>query len=172
MEREELFEIVNEKGETVGVASRSECHGNPAMAHRAVHVFVRNKAGAIFLQKRAVTKDVQPGRWDTSVGGHIVPGETYEEAAAREMIEELGLRLVDLGGPAALEPLHTYVWRSGSETEYIKTFQVQAEGPFTLSRQEISEGRFWSEPELRGAVGRGILTPNLEEELCRLGIAP
>ncbi len=169
---EELFELVNDKGETVGVAPRSQCHGNAAMAHRAVHVFIRNRARAIFLQKRAANKDVQPGRWDTSVGGHVVPGESYEEAAAREMEEELGIRLDDIGGVAALEPLHTYFWRSGTETEYIRTFRVESEGPFTINRTEISEGRFWSESELRGDVARGILTPNLEEELRRLRIAP
>jgi len=168
----ELLELVDDHGETTGVAPRSQCHGNPALAHRAVHVFVRNREGLIFLQKRSDSKDVQPGRWDTSVGGHVVPGESYEEAAAREMEEELGIRLDDLGGPASLVPLHTYFWRSRTETEYVRTFRVEWEGPFTINPDEISEGRFWSESELRRAIGKGILTPNLEDELRRLSIAP
>ena len=65
--------------------ARSECHRNPGLIHRAVHVFVLDGAGRIYLQKRAGSKDIQPGRWDTSVGGHLVPGESYEQGAAREM---------------------------------------------------------------------------------------
>jgi isopentenyldiphosphate isomerase len=133
-------------------------------------VFVRGSAGGYFLQKRALTKRVQPGRWDTSVGGHMVPGESYAEAAARELEEELGIRLEDTGGDEALEHLHDYVWRSPIETEHVRTFRLSWDGPFRLQRSEIDEGRFWSEHELRAAAGTGILTPNLEEELRRLGV--
>jgi len=68
-----------------------KCHGNPALVHRAVHVLVVNAAGELLLQKRSARKDIQPGKWDTSVGGHLEPGESYFAAALREMREELGL---------------------------------------------------------------------------------
>jgi isopentenyldiphosphate isomerase len=167
---EELLDLVDGEGRTVGAAPRGRCHSDPSLAHRAVHVFVRSSAGAIFLQKRSRTKRIQPGRWDTSVGGHIARGETYEAAAARELLEELGVRLEAAGGPGSLRLLHDYVWRSAVETEHVRTFEVTYDGPFALHPEEIDEGRFWTGDELRAAAGTGALTPNLEEELRRIGV--
>lgn len=169
---DDLLDVVDERGRTVGTAPRGRCHSDPALAHRAVHVFVRGSDGSLFLQKRARTKRIQPGRWDTSVGGHLVPGEGYEGAAARELLEELGVRLADVGGPDALRRLHDYVWRSPVETEHVRTFEIAWDGPFALQVDEIEEGRFWTVGELRAAAGSGVLTPNLEEELRRLGVLP
>jgi len=163
----EMLDLVDEAGRVVGKATREECHSSTALAHRAVHVFVRNSSNAIFLQKRAVTKRIQPGRWDTSVGGHPESGESYEAAARRELLEELGL---SLGDAEALRQLHDYVWRSPVETEHVRTYELVREGPFKLQTEEIDEGRFWSPDELRAAAGTGELTPNLEEELRRIGV--
>jgi isopentenyl-diphosphate delta-isomerase type 1 len=160
----ELLEVVDDSGRVVGMATRAQCHGDPALAHRAVHVLVRNRRGEIFLQKRASTKRVQPGKWDSSVGGHLLPGETCEAAAKRELEEELGVTADHL------EYLHDYIWRSDVETEHVRTFAIVSEGPFRLHPDEIEEGRFWSERELHEAMGSGALTPNLEEELRRAGM--
>lgn len=167
---DEFLEVVDELGQVVGAEPRSKCHGDPALAHRAVHVFVRNSRGDLFLQKRALSKRIQPGKWDTSVGGHVLPGESWERAAARELLEELGVRLEDLGGPSALGHLHDYVWRSPVETEHVRTYELAHEGPFRLDSIEIDEGRYWTVDELRAAAGTGVLTPNLEEELRLLGV--
>jgi len=166
----EILDLVDESGRVVGRATREECHADPSRAHRAVHVFVRDSTGAIFLQKRAKTKRIQPGRWDTSVGGHLESGEGYEQGAARELLEEIGLSLDDAGGADALRRLHDYVWRSPVETEHVRTYELVHDGPFRLQREEIDEGRFWTLDELRAAAGTGALTPNLEEELRRIGI--
>lgn len=88
---DEILEIVNEEGEVLGLAPRSEIHGNPSLWHRVVHVLVFNRKGELLLQKRSMDKDVAPGRWDTSVGGHVNPGESLVKAAARELMEELGV---------------------------------------------------------------------------------
>jgi isopentenyldiphosphate isomerase len=164
----DTLDLVDERGEVVGTVRRGDCHGDPSLAHRAVHVFVKNSAGEYFLQKRSQTKRVQPGKWDTSVGGHLACGEDYEAAALREIEEELGLKLPDA---SRLERLHDCIWRSDIETEHVRTFLIEHEGPFTLNSEEIEDGRFWTESELRRAVGTGLLTPNLEEELKRLGAA-
>ncbi|MHC4201519.1 MAG: NUDIX hydrolase [Planctomycetota bacterium] len=169
-EDDEFLEIVDELGRVVGAEPRSKCHGDPALAHRAVHVFARNSGGECFLQKRALSKRIQPGKWDTSVGGHVLPGESWERAAARELLEELGVRLDDVGGPSALRHLHDYVWRSPVETEHVRTYELAHDGPFRLDPIEISEGRFWTVEELRAAAGTGVLTPNLEEELRLVGV--
>ena len=81
---EEMFEIVNEEGLVIGLAPRSECHGNPQLLHQVAHVLVLNSKSELCLQLRPSHKDVQPDKWDTSVGGHVDPGESVLEAAIRE----------------------------------------------------------------------------------------
>ncbi len=166
---EEIFEIVDEKGQVIGTAPRSRCHGDPSLAHRSVHVFVFNARGDLYLQKRSASKDVQPGKWDASVGGHLCPGEDYLSAAARELEEELGVRLASVG---QLELLHSYVWRTPIETEHVRTYKLTYNGSFALHPEEIEEGRFWTRETIRRSIGTGVFTPNLEHELELLGIEP
>src|SRR5512135_642118 len=96
MNEREMLEIVDSDGNVLGLAERSELHGNPALIHRVVHVLVFDTHGRLLLQKRSLSKDVAPGKWDTSVGGHVNPGEDIESAALREMREELGMAGVEL----------------------------------------------------------------------------
>jgi isopentenyl-diphosphate delta-isomerase type 1 len=163
---DELFDLVDENGRVIGRAPRAACHADPRLLHRAVHVFVLNAHDEIFLQRRSRTKDIQPGKWDTSVGGHVALGESFEQAAQREMAEELGLR--------DLQPqlLHQYIWRSPVESELVRTYRCTHGGPFSLQAEEIEEGRFFAPDELRRMAGRGLMTPNLEHELRLLGILP
>ena len=163
----EILDLVDEKGKTIGQAARGEIHGDPTKRHRAVHIFVVNKRGEYYLQKRSAAKRIQPGKWDTSVGGHLAVGEDYEAAALREIEEELGIKLVDAKG---LKHCHDYVWVSPVETEHVRTFMLEHQGPFAYNRQEIDEGKFWAVEQLLAALGGGELTPNLEEELRRLGL--
>lgn len=155
----EYFDIVNEEGVVIGRKSRKECHQNPDLLHRSVHVLVFNKKGDLFLQKRAQDKDIQPGKWDTSVGGHLATGETCEEAVKREMAEELGIE------EAELIHLYDYVWQTQVESELVRTYTCVYEGPIVLDRGEIEEGRFWSLQEISSNLGSGCFTPNFEEEL-------
>ncbi|MFH1007794.1 MAG: NUDIX domain-containing protein [Candidatus Latescibacterota bacterium] len=157
----EQIEIVDEQGRVIGRALRSECHGNPALIHRTVHVLVFNTAGELLLQKRGEDKDIQPGKWDTSVGGHLDIGEDYEEAAYREMGEEVGIR------NTPLVPLYAYPMRNTIESEDVRTYRCTYDGPITPDPGEISEARFWTTKEIEGALGRGCFTPNFEEELAR-----
>ena len=88
---EEFLDVVTEKGEVIKVLPRSRIHGDPTLLHRVVHVLVFNSKDDLLLQKRSMSKDVAPGKWDTSVGGHVNAGESLEEAVMREMEEELGI---------------------------------------------------------------------------------
>jgi isopentenyldiphosphate isomerase len=102
----ELLEIVDENGAVIGTAKRSDLHGNPSLIHRVIHILVFDKKGRLLLQKRSLQKDIAPGKWDTSVGGHVNPGEDILSAANREMEEELGVE------KCALEYLYSTSFRT------------------------------------------------------------
>ena len=154
----ELFDIVDDDDRVIGTAARSACHGNPALVHRAVHVLVINAAGELLLQKRSAHKDIQPGKWDTSVGGHLEPGESYFAAALREMHEELGL----CGLPLTF--LYRSQIRNEVESENIATYLTRWDGPVEWAAHEIDEVRYWPAGEIEAALGQGVCTPNFEEE--------
>jgi isopentenyldiphosphate isomerase len=156
----EVFDVVDESDKVVGRATREEVHGNPALIHRVAHVIVLNGRGDIYLQRRAESKLVQPGKWDTSVGGHVDAGEDYEHAARREMAEELGISDAD--------PAHayTYLHRNAFESEMVSTYVVTWHGPVVPNPLEITKGRFWTLSEIHASDPQ-LFTPNLLEELAR-----
>ena len=160
----ELFPIVDEEGRVVGKATRGECHDGSKRLHPVVHLHVFNSAGELYLQKRPEWKDIQPGKWDTAVGGHIDYGETPEEALLREVREELGI--------TAFTPqrLGMYVFESLRERELVYVFRTVYDGEIHPSDDELDGGRFWTLDEIRAAIGQNILTPNFESETQRLNI--
>lgn len=89
---EELLPVVDEADQQVGLASRAQIHAQ-GLKHRAVHVLVFAPDGRLWLQRRSQAKDRYPGLWTSSASGHVDPGESYDQAAARELKEELGLEL-------------------------------------------------------------------------------
>jgi isopentenyl-diphosphate delta-isomerase type 1 len=155
---EEQVEIVNEKGEVIGLAPRAEVHSNPSLMHRVVHVLVFDPGGRLLLQKRSLTKDVAPGRWDTSVGGHVRIGEALALSAAREMEEELGI------SDCEMECLYSYIHWGRNETELVSTYRCIYRGDISFNKNEIDAVRFWSLEEIRSAMGTGILSAHFEDE--------
>jgi len=125
-------------------------------------VLVFDGKGRLLLQKRSRKKDLGPGLWDVSVGGHVRPGEGDEEAARRETREELGIEA------SGLVPLHGYVFRGRRESEYVVAFRMTHGGPFFPDPDEVEELRFESLEEIRRDLGRGRYTENFETELRRL----
>jgi isopentenyldiphosphate isomerase len=158
MDEDESLEIVNEKGETIGYAQRSEIHGNPSLMHKVVHVLVFNKTGDLLLQKRSQNKDVAPGKWDTSVGGHVEAGEDLLRSCKREMQEELGIN------ESEPEYLYSYIHRNSYESELVSTYRCVYEGEITYNRVEIEGIRFWSFQEIKEAMGQRVFSDNFEDE--------
>lgn len=158
---EEILEIVDRDGKTIETAPRSEIHGNPSLIHKVVHVLVFNDRGELLLQKRSMNKDVAPGRWDTSVGGHISVNEDLIEAAKREMEEELGIISEDM------KPLYSYIHSNPYESELVYTHSCVHNGPFSFNREEIDEVKFWNLEDIGNAMGQGILSDNFESEITK-----
>lgn len=157
---EEIFPIVDESGFTIGKATRGECHGGSKLLHPVVHLHVFNPAGDLYLQKRPDWKDIQPGKWDTAVGGHIDYDENVKDALEREAFEELGLKgftPVSLGN---------YVFESDKEREFVNSFKTVIESVPSPSK-ELDGGRFWSREDILASLGKGIFTPNFEKEYVR-----
>lgn len=158
MDSEEHLEIVNNRGEVIGYAPRSEIHGNPSLIHRVVHVLVFNKNGELLLQKRSQNKDVAPGRWDTSVGGHVGIGEDLFFSSRREMNEELGITVCEL------EYLYRYIHSNQYETELVTTYRCTYDGDISFNNSEIEEIRFWSFDKIKEVMGKNMLSDNFENE--------
>lgn len=159
---EEYFPIVTPEGMVTGCLPRSVCHNGSKELHPVVHLHIFNSDGKLFLQKRTLTKDIQPGKWDTAVGGHIDYGESVEEALMREAREELG---ISISNP---KHLFRYVFESDIERELVNTYAICYEGPFALDPVEIAEGRFWSVQEIKEQLGKNTFTPNFESEFRKL----
>lgn len=162
MGSEEIFDVVDEHGNVIGRATREQVHSDRSLIHRSVHVHVFDSRGRLFLQKRSADKDIQPGRWDTSVGGHVDAGEDADRAAVREIREELGIRGV------APRFMYSYIWRSPVETELVSTYGVLWDGPVSMLESELDDGRYWEPEEIAARIGERLFTPNFEEEFRRL----
>lgn len=160
--KEEWFPLVNEAGETIGKATRKECHSGSKLLHPVVHLHIFNDAGDLYLQKRSMTKDIQPGKWDTAVGGHVDLGETVEEALRREVREELGIT------DFIPQLITRYIFESEIEKELVNSFRTTYNGTITPDPSELDGGRFWSAAEIKANLGKGVFTPNFEQEYKRL----
>lgn len=134
----EMFDVVDEQNRVTGVLSRHEVHSQK-LRHRAVHIFVFNKKGELFLQKRSRWKDKQPRKWDSSAAGHLNSGDEYDPTAARELQEELGVS-------APVECIAAIDACKGTGWEFVRLYRAQHEGPFVLARSEIESGAFFPVP--------------------------
>lgn len=159
--KDEIFPIVDEDGNVTGSATRGECHGGSKLLHPVVHLHVFDSEGRLYLQKRPDWKDIQPGKWDTAVGGHVDYGESIDAALRREVREELGL--------TDFEPifLQKYVFESDRERELINAYKaIVSQTP--KPSEELDGGRFWNMNEIHDSLGRGVFTPNFEQEFKKL----
>jgi isopentenyl-diphosphate Delta-isomerase len=145
---EEIFDVVNERDEVIGQATRREVHARK-LWHRAVHVLVFNSRGEVFLQKRSMKKDTAAGLWDSSSSGHLDSGEDYDACAARELREEIGLDLTsgtrgtrpsELGKLFKIDACVETGW------EFCWVYRCASEGPFQLHPGEIETGG-WVAPD-------------------------
>ncbi len=154
----EWFPIVEPNGLVVGRSSREYCHSGMKPLHPVVHIHIIDRYSRIYLQKRSMRKDIQPGRWDTAVGGHVSYGESLMEAVYREASEELGF--------TEFNPIHleTYEFESAIEREMVSVFAAVGSYELHPDLDEVDEGRWWELSEIDAGIGTSIFTPNFESE--------
>lgn len=160
--RGEMLPLMEPSGLVYGQASRAWCHSGSRVLHPVVHLHIIDQEGRVYLQKRSKTKALLPGFWDTAVGGHITYGEYAQETLFREAAEELGLQ--------AFNPvfLGTYVYETEWDREFVFIFAMQGHPQLSPDNAEVSEGKWWTVPELEAAFGKGLITPNFESEFPRI----
>jgi isopentenyl-diphosphate delta-isomerase type 1 len=163
----EWFDIVDEENRVIGKATREQCHDGSKLLHPVVHVHIFNSDKKLLLQKRNVDKDIQPGKWDTSIGGHIQSGELVEDAIRRESLEEAGIAI----NHAELLPIAKYVFESDIEKELVFSYAYAYDGPIIFQESEIDEVRFFDHEEVTALIASGEATPNFVQEFSLLATA-
>jgi isopentenyldiphosphate isomerase len=131
---DELVDVVDEAGNTVGVVKRAEMRGR-RLPHRCTYVLVFNSRGELFIHLRTPTKDVYPSHWDTCIGGVLAAGESYQQGVLRESREELGIDAV---------PRELFRFRYSDERTIVQgmVYRLDHDGPFCLQPAEIVRGEF------------------------------
>ena len=158
----ERLPIVDTEGRVTGSATRGKCHGGSMWLHPVVHLHVFDMHGRIYLQKRPDWKEIQPGKWDTAVGGHVDYGEDIVSALRREAREELGLTDI------CPDFVTRYIFESDQERELVYAYRVTTDLT-PRPTEELAGGRFWTFAVIEDAIATGnILTPNFIEEYRRL----
>jgi isopentenyldiphosphate isomerase len=136
----EPVEEVDEAGRVVRVVSRAE-------------MLVVDRTARLLVHRRAVWKDVWPGRWDVAFGGVAGLGEPAAETARRELAEEAGVE-------AELEPLGAGRYEDGEVRVLGEVFLARADGPFTFADGEVVEAAWVAREDLPGWLAGRRLCPD------------
>jgi isopentenyl-diphosphate delta-isomerase len=175
MPTDEVFEIFDEHSRLVGTAPRAKVH-REGLYHRSVHVMLLDPHGRLLIQQRAQAKDVCPGRWDLSCGEHLKPQETYAQAAARGLAEELsldgaGLHLRLIRGIHRQQ--HEYPELGVKDFELVECWQGSCEGPVPaiyIDEHELSRVAWVEVASVARSMARDpqLYTPWFQDELAWL----
>jgi len=131
-----LFDVVDDQDVVLRAEPRDTVHVNNLL-HRAVHMILLNSKNHVLLQKRSIWKDRNPGLWDSSAAGHVDSGETYREAALRELREELGIPSPPLKRIGKLMPCRQTGW------EFIEVYTGVHEGEVFPASLEVETAAFF-----------------------------
>ena len=143
----EFMDIVDEQDQVIGKTTQEEIYAKKH-THRIVHIFVLDHSkNSVYLQKRSATKSFLPGYYCTSAGGHVKSGETYLQAAERELQEEIGLT-------TPVKEVGSMSYSEGNHLRFIKMFVTYANNGFTFTDGEVERGQFMDLHETYNFVSR------------------
>lgn len=161
MVTQEVLDIVDENNKVVGEAPYDEVY-EKRLNHRIVHVLIFNDKGEIYLQRRSANKKFCPGHWVTSAGGHVQKGETYEQAAKRELKEELGAEM-------ELTKIHECPYDHYKMRKFLEIFRGVSEGPFDLNPEEVADGKWFAVNDVKDMVRKSqLIHPELAHVIDQL----
>lgn len=157
--REEYSDVVDENDHVLDARPRSDCV-RLGLLHGAVVVFLFNARNELYLQRRSKHVSTYPGRWTVSCTGHVSSGETYIEAAKREVREELGINSELVEVVKFISPR----WKYGkiTEWEYVTVLESKVLEPSMVLSEETEEGKFVPFEELKKMIEKTpeIFTPD------------
>ncbi len=139
---DELLDVIDENDRVVGQAMRSVVHQR-GLVHRGVHVMLFTPDGRLIVQQRSRSRDMYPSALDCSVSEHVKSGETYPEAAARGLREELGLEGIALApvvrfrmnyGPGDEEICQVYEGRAELDAVHFDSVEIETVTAYTVSQ--------------------------------------
>ena len=142
--QDEIYDVVDKMDQVIDQATRREIH-QKKLLHRSIHILVFNYQNEVFLQKRSMSKDENPGLWDTSSAGHVDSGETYDECAHRELWEELGIK-------AILKPLEKIEACQKTYHEHVQIYICKTNATININLDEISEGTYFDLEVLKSKI--------------------
>jgi isopentenyldiphosphate isomerase len=149
----ELVDIVDVEDRVQAVVTRAEMRARK-LRHRAVSIVVRSSTGEVLIHQRSPLKDLWPSRWDLCVGGVVAAGEAYDDAAVRELAEEVGVtdRTPDFLGHVAYED---------DDVALIgRVYTVTSNGPFVFSDGEVVQARFVPKAGLSALIASELFVPD------------
>lgn len=127
---EELIDVLDENGNRTGeILTREEIH-QKGLCHRIVVIAIIDAKGNILMQQRSKNKSKNPGKWDVAAAGHVSSGQTSTEAAIRETLEEVGIKVNE----KELEYILTYKNKENVDEDYIDN---QIYDCYIVKREEI-----------------------------------
>jgi len=159
---EEILAEIDKDGKIIGKMTRSQAHDGSKKLHPVIHVHILNRRGDVLLQKRNINKKIQPGKWDTAVGGHISFGEELNKAIEREAYEELGLKNLKF------DFVTKYIWESEIEKEMVFVFVAIHEDFDFIPNKEVDDVKFWTKNAIETNLRKEVFTPNFEIEYERI----
>ncbi len=150
---DEWVDLIDSENRVTGRTSRREVRGRNLL-HRGVGILCFDSGGRVYVHRRTETKDVFPGLYDMFVGGVVESGETYADAARREIDEELGVR-----GPTP-EYLFRHLYEGDQNRSWIQVYRVIWDGPITHQVEEISWGDWLRAEDLESWVDSHTIVPD------------
>jgi len=150
-----LVELVDAAGRSVGSATVADAHTAPGRLHRAFSVFLVDADGRTLLQRRAATKTRFPLRWANACCGHPTPGENVAAAAARRLVEEIGVAAVPLDeiGVYSYRAQDAATGRVEHEYDHVLVGRASPNATIQPDPAEVSDVRWIAVDDLRADLG-------------------